>query len=68
MGRDNVGVRPSAILDAVKNPNEVLTKIDGLGRMAQVFLGKGATVVLNSAGKVVTTWATSSEYWRIQVK
>jgi len=68
MGRDSVGVKPSAILDAVRNPIEVEARIDELGRISNAYYGVGATVVLNPAGKVVTTWATTSQYWRLSIR
>lgn len=53
ISREGVGVAPSAIMDALKFPAEVV-KQDGGKTM---FVGRNATVVLNQAGKVVTTWA-----------
>ena len=65
IGRDGVGVKPSAILDAVRNPLKVVTKIDNLGRVSTQYRGTHSTVVLNEIGKVVSCWAKSSKYWRI---
>ncbi len=61
MTKDGVGVSPKAILDAVKNPLQKLSQSGGRTKI----VGKNATVVLNSDGKVITTWATSSQGWRI---
>ena len=65
IGRNGVGVKPSAILDAVRNPVDVVTKIDELGRISTQYRGTQSTVVLNEIGKVVSCWAKSSIYWRI---
>ena len=65
IGRNGVGVKPSAILDAVRNPVDVVTKIDKLGRISTQYRGAQSTVVLNEIGKVVSCWAKSSKYWRI---
>ena len=65
IGRNGVGVKPSAILDAVRNPVDVVTKIDKLGRISTQYRGTQSTVVLNELGKVVSCWAKSSKYWRI---
>ena len=64
IGRNGVGVKPSAILDAVRNPVNVAAKIDKLGRLSTQYKGKQSTVVLNKIGKVVSCWAKSSKYWR----
>ncbi|WP_374098989.1 hypothetical protein [Pseudomonas aeruginosa] len=56
ISRDGVGVAPQAITDAVSNP----IKISGQSGGRFVFTGKNAVVVVNSQGKVITTWATSS--------
>ncbi len=61
ISHDGVGVSPRAILDAVKNPIKVLEQ--GGGRLKMI--GKDATVVLNSARKVVTTWARNAAGYRI---
>jgi RHS repeat-associated protein len=65
IGRNGVGVKPSAILDAVRNPVNVVTKTDKLGRISTQYRGAQSTVVLNEIGKVVSCWAKSSKYWRI---
>jgi hypothetical protein len=56
LGRDGVGVSDSAMADAVANPEEVIPQSGG----AVKYVGRDAVVVLNSDGKVITTWATSS--------
>jgi hypothetical protein len=62
ISHDGVGVAPKAILDAVRNPVKVIEQSGG----RQKFVGKNATVVLNSKGEVITTWATSKAGWRVQ--
>jgi RHS repeat-associated protein len=53
LGREGVGVNEQAMLDAVNAPERVVQEANGTTR----FIGKDATVVLNSEGSVVTTWA-----------
>ena len=65
IGRNGVGVKPSAILDTVRNPVSVVRKIDNLGRISTQYRGTQSTVVLNEIGKIVSCWAKSSKYWRI---
>ena len=50
------------ILDAVKNPIKVVAQSGGRLK----YVGKDATVVLNKAGKVITTWARNSAGTRIK--
>jgi hypothetical protein len=58
IGRDGgKGVSPNAIIDAVKNPQKVVEQVNGTMK----YVGDQAVVVLNEAGKVITTWATSGE-------
>jgi hypothetical protein len=45
-------VLPSAILDAVVNPIQIIQQPNGTTR----YVGAGAVVVLNPAGGVVTVW------------
>ncbi len=45
------GVAAEAILDAVRNPISVFEQSNGFK-----FLGKDSTVILNNAGKVISTW------------
>ena len=59
--RDGVGVSPSAILNAVRNPASVTS--DSI-RGSITYLGENAVVVLNRTGKVITTYATDSRGWR----
>ena len=65
IARNGVGVKPSAILDAVRNPVKTVTKIDDLGRISTQYRGTQSTVVLNEMGEVVSCWAKSSKYWRV---
>ena len=58
--RDGHGVSRKAILNAVKHPLDVVNQ----GAKGVKYVGKLATVVLNSTGKVITTWATTSAGWR----
>lgn len=61
IGRDNgKGVASWAINSAVKNPTKVTNKTNGTVR----YENSNAAVVLNQDGKVVTTWAKTSEAWR----
>jgi len=57
-----VGVRPSAILDAVNNPLKINSVIiDQLGRPSQRFIGQFAEVVINpQTGKIISVNPTSS--------
>lgn len=50
------GVRPQAILDALKNPINVVKGVDLRGRAYEIFTGKNARVVVNpETGKIVST-------------
>ncbi|MCL4449092.1 MAG: hypothetical protein M1152_05330 [Actinobacteria bacterium] len=61
LGRDGgVGVSDSAMADAVENPVEVEEQSGG----RTLYVGTNATVVLNSDGEVITTWANNSAGWR----
>ena len=44
IGRNGVGVKPSAILDAVRNPVNVVTKTDKLGRISTQYRGAQSTL------------------------
>jgi hypothetical protein len=57
-----VGNYKQAILDAVKNPVEIVNQAKG----AVKYIGENATVILNRAGEVITTWARNSLGWRIR--
>ncbi|PMB17122.1 hypothetical protein CEN47_26455 [Fischerella thermalis CCMEE 5319] len=48
------GVHPSAIKDAALNPIKVIEQSGGRIK----YVGKDATVILNSEGKVITTYGT----------
>ena len=61
ISRDGVGVAPQAILDAVNNPLQVIPQSGG--RLQ--YVGTNATVVTNSNGQIITTWANNSSGWRI---
>ena len=61
------GVKPSAILEALKNPKKIVPKIDELGRTSIQYRGAQSTVALNPEGKIVSCWAKSSKYWRNRI-
>ncbi|WP_242847863.1 polymorphic toxin-type HINT domain-containing protein, partial [Fervidicella metallireducens] len=61
ISRNNVGVKPSAILNILRNPKKVTINVEN-GSIKLV--GKEGVVVLNKAGKIITTWAKSSKYRR----
>ena len=56
------GVKPNAILDALKNPLVVKDAItDGLGRQSQRFIGRLGEVVVNpGTGKIISVNPTSA--------
>ena len=54
-------MKPKVILDTVNNPIRIVSQSNGAIR----YIGSNAVVVLNSAGKVITTWATSQYGYRI---
>jgi hypothetical protein len=62
ISHDGVGVSEKAMIDAVKNPLNISPQSNG------TFLieGRDATVILNSDGEVVTTWANTKNGWRIK--
>ena len=62
ISREGKGVKPSAILDAVKNPR----KVTRLEKRVSKCIGKNAVVVLNKKGKIITTWAKNSRSVRVQ--
>jgi RHS repeat-associated protein len=62
IGREGVGVSDQAMLDAVRDPERIVEQANGTTR----YVGKDATVVLNSEKHVVTAWANSSAGWRTQ--
>jgi hypothetical protein len=61
IGREGAGVKPGAILDAVKNPKQVIQQTGGRIK----YVGQNATVVTNAEGKVITTWPHGSEGLRV---
>jgi RHS repeat-associated protein len=61
ISRDGVGVSGRAILEAVRNPVSRISQ--GGGRT--MYVGRDATVVVNSSGRVITTWATTRAGTRI---
>ena len=66
ISRDGVGVTPGAIGDAIRSPIAPVTRgVDQLGRPYFEFIGKQAVVWLNEAGKVISTYATTSAAWRL---
>jgi len=52
IGREGAGVSGRAILDAVKNPQSVVQQAGGKIK----YIGRDATVITNSEGKIITTW------------
>jgi hypothetical protein len=61
ISRDGAGVSARAILDAVRNPIQTVAGRNG----AVKYVGEKATVVVNQAGKIMTTWARSSAGTRL---
>ena len=64
INHNGVGVKTSEIANTVNNPVKKVLQNTGTIK----FIGKNAVVVLNKAGKVVTTWAKHSSAWRIMLK
>jgi len=60
--RDGVGVASKEMLKAVKDPTKIVEQTKG----AMKYIGENATVVLNKAGKVITTWSRNASGWRMQ--
>lgn len=56
IGREGTGVSSRAILDAVKNPAQVIQQSGGRVK----YIGQNATVITNSEGKTITTWPNGS--------
>jgi RHS repeat-associated protein len=52
----NRRISAAAIKQALTNPARIKTEIDALGRVSHVYIGKVATVVLNTAREVITAW------------
>ena len=61
LGRDGHGVSPKGILDAFRNPKNV---VYDAGRDTFKFIGQRSITVLNHEGKIVTAIAKSSIFWR----
>ena len=61
ISHDGVGVSPSAMIDAVKNPISIVEQSGGRFR----YIGQNAAVVLSRTGRVVTTWARNRAGWRM---
>jgi RHS repeat-associated protein len=57
ISREGKGVSAKAILDAVRNPTSLVEQSGNRLRM----IGSDAAVLLNAAGKIITTWATNGE-------
>lgn len=60
--REGVGVHPRAILDTVRKPKRVVYQP---GDRVQ-YVGEDAVVILNRAGKIITTWATHRAGYRVK--
>jgi hypothetical protein len=56
IGREGAGVAGRAILDAIKNPTDVVQQSGGRIK----YIGRDAGVVVNKLGKVITTWPRGS--------
>ena len=61
ISRDGHGVSTKGVLDAFKNPNNVT--YNSINKTFK-YSGTNSVVVLNQQGKVVSTWAKSSIFWR----
>ena len=57
---DGHGVNASAMQNAVRHPSKVVQQSNG----GIKYIGKNAVVVLNKAGKVITTYAKNHHGWR----
>ena len=54
-GSKRAGVKPEALLDALKNPKKIVSGVDSQGRPFQTFVGENARVVVNpQTGQVVS--------------
>ena len=62
ISREGRGVASEAILDAVRNPKKVIKGAENTIK----YIGENATVILNEAGEVITTWARNSTGYRIK--
>lgn len=61
IGREGVGVSNRAILDAVRNSQRVVEQGGGVTK----YIGKNATVITNSEGRIITTYPRGSGGFRI---
>ena len=61
ISHNGVGIRPAAILRTVRNPIRIIQQSGG----RTVFTSQAGTVVLNQAGRIITTWARTSQAWRV---
>jgi hypothetical protein len=56
------GTNPEAILEALRNPNNIKEGMDNLGRSFKIFTGENARVVVNPVtGKIISTNPLSRE-------
>jgi RHS repeat-associated protein len=60
IGRDGHGVSIRAYADALRNPSRIVQQANGRIK----YIGTNATVVLNSTGQMVTSWARTAAGWR----
>ncbi len=52
---ERAGTKPEAILDALKNPQKIVSGVDAQGRPFQIFTGQNARVVMNpQTGNIVS--------------
>jgi len=52
----NRGLLPKDILQALKNPIEIVKRVDDLGRTSYQYIGEKATIAINEAKKIITGW------------
>ncbi len=62
ISHSGVGVSSRAILNTLKNPIKVIVQSEGRLKV----VGKDAVVVINQAGKIITTWAKNSASTRVR--
>lgn len=54
-GAKRAGVKPQALLDAIKNPTKITEGVDDLGRPFKVYTGRDARIVVNpKTGRIVS--------------
>ena len=61
MLRDGHGVSPRAILDAVRSPQRAWSDV---ASRTSTYVGRNARVILNSRGRLITTYARNRGGWR----